>query len=148
MSFDLWGFNKSAYFSPPAGTFGYLLVGLYALVGLWALVANLAPIRRLKSWQWAAFLCLMLAGPLLAQTFLFRFPANILPRPGVPVESLRPGLALFAWLPVFLAAGWLGIAPALLVGFFTGLARAGWETYSWLTPFEYMLFAGVVAWAL
>src|ERR1700682_5720589 len=133
MSFDLWGFNKSAYFSPPAGTFGYLLVGLYALVGLWALVANLASIRRLKPWQWAAFLCLMLAGPLLAQTFILRFPATILPPPGRPVS---------------LAAGWLGIAPALLVGLVTGLARAGWETYSWLTLFEYMLFAGVVAWAL
>ena len=148
MSFDLWGFSKSAYLSPPAGAFGYGLVVAYAVIGLLALARSLGPVRRLKLWQWVAFFILMLAGPLLAQTFILRFPANILPPPGVPVESVRPGLALFAWLPAFLAAGWLGIAPALLVGFATGLARAGWETYSWVTPFEYMLLAGAVAWAV
>src|SRR5437879_5805095 len=79
--------------------------------------------------------------------FILRFPANILPPPGVPVESRRPGLVLFVLLPAFLAGGWLGVLPAMAVGLAAGLARAGWETYSWITPFEYMLLAGVVAWA-
>ena len=49
-------------------------------------------------------------------------------------------------LPAFLAGGWMGVVPAMAVGFAAGLARAGWETYSWITPFEYMLVAGVVGW--
>ena len=38
MSFEFWGFNQPAFFSPPAGWFGYGLVFLYAVLGLLALV--------------------------------------------------------------------------------------------------------------
>jgi PAS domain S-box-containing protein len=148
MTFELWGFNRSAYFSPPAGWFGYALILGYAFIGLWALGAHLRPLFRLSPARWLALLALCAAGGLLAQLFILRFPANILPPPGVPAESQRPGLALFALLPAFLAGGWLGVAPALIVGFVTGLSRGAWETSSWLTPFEYTLVAFASAWAL
>src|SRR2546425_3810617 len=130
MSFEFWGFNQPAFFSPPAGFFGYALVLCYAALGLFALFANLRALSQLKPAHWLALLGLVVAGVLLAQLFILHFPANILPPPGVPAESRRPGLALFVLLPAFLAGGWLGVAPAMAVGFVAGLARAGWGTYS------------------
>ncbi len=147
MTFEFWGFNQPAFLGPPAATFGYLLVLAYAAIGLLTLLQGLGGLARLKLPHWLALMGLALVGVLLAQLFILRFPANILPPPGVPVESRRPGLALFVLLPAFLAGGWLGVVPAMAVGFAAGLARAGWETFSWITPFEYMVVAGVVAWA-
>ena len=146
MSFEFWGFTQAAFLSPPAGLFGYIFVILYASVGLLALIRNLGSLGRLKARQWLALFVLLAAGVLAAQLFILRFPAQILPPPGIPLESRRPGLALFVLLPAFLAGGWLGVLPAMLVGFATGLSRAGWETFSWFTPFEYMFVAGAVAW--
>ena len=146
MSFEFWGFNQAAFLSPPAGLFGYIFVLLYASVGLLALFRGLGSLGRLKAGQWLALFVLRAAGVLAAQLFILRFPARILPPPGIPLESRRPGLALFVLLPAFLAGGWLGVLPAMLVGFATGVSRAGWETFSWFTPFEYMFVAGAVAW--
>ncbi|MBI4770530.1 MAG: PAS domain-containing protein, partial [Chloroflexi bacterium] len=56
--------------------------------------------------------------------------------------------ALFILVPAFLAGGWLGAGPGLVVGLLTGFSRAVWETHSLVTPFEYTLVAGVVAWCV
>src|SRR5215207_8116748 len=128
MELDLWGFSTSPFFRLPAGLFGYVLLLVYlALGGGVALVANVRALVRLRLWQWLTFLALLVAGLVLAQILIIRIPANILPPPGQPVESQRPGLALFALIPAFLAGGWLGVGPAMLVGFVTGLARGAWE---------------------
>src|SRR5438132_12347902 len=122
MSFEFWGFNQAAFLSRPAGPFGYLLVFIYAVLGLLALVRGFGSLWRLRPAQWLAFIVLVAAGVLAAQLFILRFPASILPPPGVPLESRRPGLALFVFLPAFLAGGWLGVLPAMVVGFATGLS--------------------------
>src|SRR5260221_2725082 len=101
MSFEFWGFTQSAFLRPPEGYFGYSLVFCYAALGLFALAANLRALSRLKLAHWLALLGLMFAGLLLAQLFILRFPANILPPPGLPVEASRPGLAPFVLLPAF-----------------------------------------------
>jgi PAS domain S-box-containing protein len=149
MTFEPIGFDAAPFLGLPAGLFGYALVGVYA-VGLLAALGHQFPdFRRLSGVQWLGLLGLMALGAVLAQSFILRFPAgNLLPPPGIPTESQRPGLALFAFLPAFLAGGWLGIGPALLVGFVAGLSRSAWETYSLVTPFEYSLVSGGVAWLL
>jgi PAS domain S-box-containing protein len=148
MAFDLWGFTSALYFSPPAGFHGYALVAAYAALTLVALAFGLRSFLRLSLRQWLACIGLTLAGFVLAQLFILRIPANILPPPGLPAEPHRPGFALFALLPAFLAAGWLGGGPALVVGLATGVSRAAWETYSLATPFEYALVAAACAWCL
>jgi PAS domain S-box-containing protein len=148
MSFDLWGFSGSPFFSAPAGLFGFGLLAVCALLALIALYTNLDSLLRLNRRRWLILIGLAAAGFLLAQLLILRVPADILPPPGLPAEPQRPGFALFVLLPAFLAGGWLGVGPALIVGFLTGLSRAAWETYSVFTPFEFMLVAGAAAWAM
>ncbi len=148
MTFEFSGFDGVPFLGLPAGLFGYVLVGVYALGLLAALAFQVPTFRRLTGLQWLGFVALTVLGAALAQLFILHIPANILPPPGVPTESQRPGFPLFVLIPAFLAGGWLGVGPALIVGLFTGLARAVWETYSLVTPFDYAIVAGVIAWCL
>lgn len=148
MEFDLWGFSTAPFLRLPASPLGLALAALFAVATLGALVLSAGGFRRLNLRRWLLFILLLGLAVFLGQTFLVRVPANILPPPGVPFEPQRPGLALFVLLPALLAGGWLGVGPALLVGFAAGLSRAIWETYSVITPFEYALLAGVAAWCL
>ena len=148
MSFDLWGFSGNPFFSKPAGLFGFGLLLVCALVALVYLVRNLGSFTRLNARQWLLFAGLLLAGFVLGQLFILRVPADILPPPDLPSEPQRPGFALFALVPAFLAGGWLGLGPALVVGLVTGFSRAAWETYSVITPFEFMAVAGAATWAM
>jgi len=146
MILDFTGFDSALFISLPVGLFGYALLALYTLALLAALGLSLPDFGKLRYSQWLGFAGLALLGVALAQLFILHIPANILSQPGVPAESQRPGLAFLALVPAFLAGGWLGVGPALVVGALTGLARAAWETGSLATPFEFALLAGVVAW--
>ncbi len=148
MVFDFWGFDAGWHLSQPTGFVGYILLILYSLFAVGALAATRNDWFRLRAGQWLLALGLAALGVLAAETLIVRFPADILPPPGVPVEPQRPGLALLALVPAFLAGGWLGIGPALVVGFLTGLTRAGFETYVAYTAFEYAFLAAIVAWAV
>jgi len=145
MTFALFGFDGAPYISLPPGLAGYGVLGLYALLFLMALLFTLRDFGRLTGAQWFGFLALAALSAVLAQMLVVRLPANVLPPPGVPVETQPPGLALFTLMPAFLAGGWLGVGPALLVGAAAGAVRAAWETYSFITPLEYALVAGAVA---
>lgn len=148
MTLDFFAFGAPFFISWPTSLLGGGLLTGYLLIWVVALYWSRADWRRLSGASWAVFLVLLLGAGLLAQLFVIRFPADIFPPPNLPIEPQRPGLPIFSFLPAFLAAGWLGVGPALVVGLVTGIARAGWETYSFLTPFEFAftaaLFAGCV----
>ncbi len=148
MTFDGWGFDAGWHLSQPTGFVGYILLLLYSLVAIGILAATREDWFKLKASQWLLVVVLAGAGVLAAESLIVRFPADILPPPGIPVEPQRPGLALLALVPAFLAGGWLGIGPALVVGFLTGLTRAGFETYVGYTAFEYAFLATAVAGAV
>jgi PAS domain S-box-containing protein len=148
MSFDPSGFSNALFLSPPSGGLGYVLAALYVLGLLAALTISLPEWPKLRAWQWLALVGLGLAGMGLAQLLIVRFDPYIPPVPGLPIVPKAPGLALLAFAPAFIAAGWIGVGPAIVVGFITGLGRALWETYSVLTPFEYALIAFGVACAV
>lgn len=147
MRLELLGFFESAFLQAP-GVFGFLLLGFYAIVALVIFVANFNHWRQLTRWQWVGVLGLSALGFFCGQFFILHFPANILSPPGLPLESQRPGFAPFVFIPAFLAGGWLGIGPALVVGLITGLSRSLWETYSLLTPLEFGLIAAMMAWGM
>jgi len=147
MNFELWGFTLTPYIELPASLYGYVIIALWSGVWLVALWQNRAEFQKLTTRQWTATAGLAALGVLGAQLFIFHLStANLLPIPGFPAEPRRPGLALLAFVPAFLAGGWLGVVPALLIGFVTGLSRAAWDTYSAATPFEFAFIAGLVAW--
>jgi hypothetical protein len=148
MTFDGWGFDAGWHLSQPTGFVGYILLLLYSLVAIGILAATREDWFKLRASQWLLVIALAGAGVLAAETLIVRFPADILPPPGIPVEPQRPGLALLALVPAFLAGGWLGIGPALVVGFLTGLTRAGFETYVGYTAFEYAFLATAAAGAV
>src|SRR5574341_1858518 len=148
MSFEFSGFDGTPFLGLPPGLFGYALIGIYALSLLTVLAFQWPTYRQLTGLRWLGFIGLTVLGAALAQLFILHFPANILPPPGVPTEPQRPGFALFALVPAFLAGGWLGVGPALVVGFVTGLTRGLWETYSLVTPFDYAILAGAAAWCM
>src|SRR5690606_4993346 len=100
-----------------------LILAAYVLLTVVTLARSAHSFRRLRPAHWLALMGLAVAGFVFAQLFILRVPANILPPPGLPVETRRPGLALFALVPAFVAGGWLGTGPALLVGLATGVAR-------------------------
>ncbi|MBL8093479.1 MAG: HAMP domain-containing protein [Anaerolineales bacterium] len=148
MLFDFWGFGAGWHLSQPAGFVSYILLIFYSLFAVGVLAATRNDWLKMRAGQWLTVLVLAAAGILAAEALIIRFPADILPPPGVPVEPQRPGLALLALVPAFLAGGWLGIGPALVIGFLTGLMRAGFETYVAFTAFEYAFLAAMVAGAV
>lgn len=142
------GFANTWYLRPPQGTLGYVLLGVYGLILLAALARTWRSWLGLRLQQWLGCLSLCLAGGALSQLLLLRFPFDLPPPPNLPIEPSDPSLPLLALAPAFLAAGALGGGPALVVGLLTGIGRAGWETYSVLTPFEYAFVAGLFSWCV
>lgn len=75
--------------------------------------------------------------PITALFFGLRLPVmDVLPVPGLPVEPSAPGLMILASIPWVLAGGILGPFQAVLLGLFSGLLTAFWETHSLFTPLE------------
>jgi two-component system phosphate regulon sensor histidine kinase PhoR len=152
MTFVLWDFSGSPFFGTPAGLFGFVLLFFCAAGLLVGLAGHFKSIRALTPARWISLLLLSLLGALAAHTFALHIPADILPPPDIPFQPQRPGLVLLSLVPAFLAGGWLGVGPAILVGLISGAARAAWETPAVLhlayTPFEYALVAGAMAWCV
>jgi len=148
--FEFFSFHGPFLPRAPAGLFGYALIILCFGVMLIALAFNLPRFLKLSWRQWLGFAGLALLGLIFAQFCVLYFnPSNnILSPPGRPASSQLPGLALLALVPAFLAGGFLGVGPAIIVGLLTGFSRMVWETYSLATPFEFALVAGVFAWCV
>jgi len=59
-----------------------------------------------------------------------------LPLPNVPLDTTTPVVMVFAFLPLMLASGLLGLWPAVLLGFLSGIFNALWNTHSVFSPLE------------
>ena len=96
---------------------------------------------------WLTFIILLLATPLTSLLFGIRFSAQsgLLP-PGLPIDPLGPTLMVFSVLTWFLAAGWLGTTPAVILAAFSGVLLAFWDTHNPFTPLELSLMAALAAW--
>ncbi len=129
----------------PIEWIGWLAFLILTLVWLWnekqgsarrAELKSAPPAQPVRVW-WAITLGLI---PFTGLFLILRLPAtNVLPLPGTPVDPSGPALVFFALLPLTLAAGFLGVAPAFFVGLLSGLVHAFWETHSLFTPLEFAL---------
>jgi PAS domain S-box-containing protein len=147
MSFEVWGISGLPFFGFPANFVGYGVIAIYAIFLVTLFVRNAPAIFKLKPGQWLLFAVLLILAPILMTALRLRLPGAAAP-PGVPVEAVGPTLSLLGFIPIILAAGFLGTAPALIIGLVAGLARAGWDTYRITTVFETMLAAALLAWLI
>jgi signal transduction histidine kinase len=153
MSVDWWGFDQSLNFNFPSSALGYLAGGiaLALLIVFYIRFPAHFPATSKKNRErfWVRLPFLLIAAPILSLTFLLRFHV-----PGtemlafVPQELRGPAVAVFGAIPWLFAGGVLGIREAIVVGVVAGVARAGFETFSVLTPIFMGLQAGIAAWLM
>jgi len=143
---DIFGFQGSPYFQLDLPLSGWVVLGAYALATLAWLAYTRRDFARLTASRHAyLLLATLIAAPLLAQTAVIRLDAPVLAAgPGQPHPPAGLGLAPLGALPLVVAAAWLGPGPAILVGLASGFARAGWDTFRAVQPFEIALWAGAM----
>ncbi|MCZ7543695.1 MAG: ATP-binding protein [Anaerolineae bacterium] len=146
MSFEPLGFQGGFYIHTQLRAEAWLLIGLYAIILLAVLWRARAAWRSLTREQWLLFAAFLLAAGVSAQLFLIRFQAPVMLTPlGLPEVLAGPAAPLFGGVFILLSGAWLGVGPAVIVGFVSGLARAGWGGYYAAQPFEYALLAALAA---
>ncbi|MCJ7513701.1 MAG: ATP-binding protein [Anaerolineales bacterium] len=149
MTVDLWGFDGKVSFGLPLRPLGHALLLLYALVLLVLCLNDLKKRKRegrrgLNQTEAAWLGMLIVAGVIASGVFLFYLPGAGLPvAPGVPRQASAPYFAAFAALPWMLAAGTLGLWPAVVVAVASGLSAAAVETASLMTPLIFGMVAGL-----
>jgi PAS domain S-box-containing protein len=136
--FALQGIPSIALNLPIAG---YLVTLLYAGLTAAVLVRDRKHWSELSLRQWGLLIALLIVAPFLAGLLGLR----VQPGAGGWIEQLLSSshlsLTPLGLLPVTIAALWLGRTPALLVGLFTGLAWALFDTGRPTQPFEVALLA-------
>jgi PAS domain S-box-containing protein len=135
MSFEFWGINGTPFFGLPANFVGYGVIALYLLFLVLYAWRALPGLSKLRASQWAFFVALLAVSPILITALRIQLPGAAA-QPDVPTEPVGPTLSLLGYVPILLAAGFLGDAPALLIALVAGVARAGWDTYRVTTILE------------
>ena len=146
MQFRLLGEWGTPYFELPVRAEGYLLLAILVILLLWVLIRRRKEFTRLSGRQWLLFVSLLLAAVVLSNVLDLRLPSRGLPTVlGQAREPRERGLPLLASVPILLAATWLGMGPATIVAFASGLVRGAFESYRLLQPFEVAIFGLAVA---
>ncbi len=144
-----WWHTTTWYWRWPEGALGWALWagwGIALLVGMF-----LARRRYTCAWRWqprhTALLAILLVFTPVFATFV-GYPSPQMPEDWTAWEGLSPAV----WLPLGaltwgLAAGWLGIVPAMLLAAVEGTLRGLLWTHSPFAPWEAMTAALVISWA-
>jgi len=131
----------------PSGFLGW--VGWIALLALflWAVRIVWTP-TSLKNIRWGLLSAFVALTPFTTFLLVMRLSGSSVPLPNLPGEAAAPLLIFLFALPWVLAAGFLGVLPAVLVGLISGLILSLWGTHNLFTPLEIgglaLLFAVVV----
>ena len=149
MTFEFWGLTGDFGFGLPVRTSGFLFLGLELAFFVWVLIDHRRRGRGPILVGWPMPGALAIAG-IASQAVLVLYlqPAGGLASPGLPLQPAGQAAFLVGSIPLVLAAGWLGAAPAAAVALLSGVVRGGWYTHSLLTPFSLALSAWVVTWML
>jgi PAS domain S-box-containing protein len=147
MNILLWGSLSLPYFEWPAHWGAVLLLGLYIALLLIVLARSWRDFAALRGRRLLLFVFLLVFTPLLNRLLTLRLPApDLLPPPFLPAEPLVPGFPLLGLLPVVLAAIWLGVGPATILGLVAGLFRS--TTHILFEPLNLALGAALLAFFL
>lgn len=149
MTFETWGLTDAFGFGLPQRSSGFLLFGLSLLVFLWIVIDHRRRHETPIALGWPLPGALLLAGLAAQAVLVVYFPApGGLTTPGLPLQPTAQAAQLIGMIPLVIAAGWLGVAPAAVVGLAAGLVVGGWYTHSLLTPLDLALSAALIAWVL
>ncbi len=137
-------FDSTPFFDTPYQLLGWVGWFVIAAVILWVIRQNL-DLPRVRNF-WSIFLLLGVAT-ILGSLFLgVDLPfADVIPLPNMPSENAIPTVMIFSMLPVLLAGGILGVWPAAVLGFISGLISALMNTHSVFTPLETTALAVLLA---
>ncbi len=137
-------FDSTPFFDTPYQLLGWVGWFVIAAVILWVIRQNL-DLPRVRNF-WSIFLLLGVAT-ILGSLFLgVDLPfADVIPLPNMPSENAIPTVMIFSVLPVLLAGGILGVWPAAVLGFISGLISALMNTHSVFTPLETTALAVLLA---
>lgn len=147
MPVELWGATAPPGFSlPQRPLIATALLLLYFLSTAFLVYDQRKSLLKLPPRKWLVTALLSLAAIVLSQLFIIPVTAGSQLPPLVSTQNPRVTIALFSVLPMFLAGASLGIGPALIVGFCTGLSKALWGTHQVFEPFYFALAAAFAAW--
>lgn len=147
MNILLWGTWSWPYFERPAHWTAVLLLGLYVVLLVVVLARSWGEFTSLRGRQFFLLLLLLILTPPLNRVLILRLPApDLLPPPFLPAEPVIPGLPLLGFLPVILAAVWLGVGPSTVLGLVAGLFRS--TTHILFEPLSLALEAALLAFFL
>lgn len=136
MSNYLTLFKANIYFTNPQD--------IYALIGMVVFLCLLLYFLR-KNWElisisfqkdWIVFAILSALTPLVVLIGGFRIHSNALPLPNLPGELQEELLMIFFAVPWQMAAGFLGIVPAFILGVISGISLGAFETHNFFTVLE------------
>lgn len=114
------------------GWLGWLVMAALLVWGTWRWRDSLDILRA----RWWIALSLLVAVPLFTMFLGGRLPGQAQAMPGTPLELQPPALMFLAAIPWVLAAGLLGTIPSVVLGVFSGLLLAIFETHSPFSPLE------------
>lgn len=147
MPVEFWGATAPpGFLLPQRPLIATFLLFLYLLSITYLIYNQRKSFLGLTPRYWLATLLLSLAGVVLSQLFIIPVTAEGQLPPLISTQNPRVTIALFAALPMFLAGASLGVGPALIVGFFTGLSKALWGAHQIFDPFYFALSAAFAAW--
>lgn len=127
--------DSSPYFDTPYHLIGWLGWFVMAAMILWVLRQNWKVEVSKNFWTRLGFLAIATVICTLFVGIEIPFE-DTLPLPNVPVDTTIPVVMVFSFLPLMLASGLLGVWPAVLLGFLSGIINALWNTHSVFTPLE------------
>lgn len=140
-------FDSSPFFDTPYQLLGWVGWFVMAALILWVVRQNLDTPRNR---QFQIHFLILGIGAILGAFFIgFELPieGNI-PIPNVPIENTIPTVMVFSMIPLLLAGGMLGVWPAAVLGFLSGIISAVWNTHSVFTPLETSALSVLLALAL
>ncbi|MCX6054940.1 MAG: ATP-binding protein [Chloroflexi bacterium] len=139
--------NSPPFVDLPFDLFGWLGWFILAAVIIWGLRKNMQ--FQYSQRFWIYFSVLFILAFVFTLFFEIKLPVeSTLPLPNINREYTIPLISLFSAIPWILAAGLLGFWPAVIIGFFTGLCSAIWNTHNIFTPLETAAMALLVSFAL
>ena len=98
---------------------------------------------------WIIFAILLFSSIFFTLVLGFKLPIDTsLPLPNITRDSSSPAVMVFSAIPWILAAGLLGFWPAVLIGLFSGLTSALFNTHNLFTPLETASLALLISFAL
>ncbi|MBN1935389.1 MAG: HAMP domain-containing protein [Anaerolineae bacterium] len=140
MRFQLLGEWGKPYFEPPQRLLGFLLLSIYGLILVILFVRIIASyVQRRQEFRgtWTAkalwLIAWLVLSVLLANTFIVEWPVDSISKGLAPG---REALALFAFVPITIAAAQFGAGGAMLAGLASGWVSGAYDTTRLTQIFE------------